>query len=627
MFEVEVAHIALDSHELPSKIREEFLAPRSITHLSLTSWEEHCTECAWPQCYTTCDLYSARSDGNCRRTIDGFSPLVDMPVFGGHVVRVKFKRWANLTAHSSIKLRSVKDVARIERRLNVLSLLAASAGTLGQVVGYPGLASRAVRRLKSRSVERQAKDWETTQEPNLFLMEIYNPGAKTIELSLDIAAREMGHHIPFKRMLRIEPGFHRVRIPFDQIRGRLAEADSVDVSVNPNILHAEEEGLTLYLGVMAFAHDPSVTPTVSAVTSNNLVVGAKKIKVMIWDLDNTLWQGTLIEDGRGKMTLKPGILETIVALDGRGIVNSIASKNHEADALAELERLGLREYFVFPMISWGPKSQAVRRIIQSFNVGEDTIGFIDDQTFEREEVRAINPLVRTYRHDEYRELLQRQEFDVSITEEARNRRFFYQHEEIRKQALDRSSLDYIDFLKQSNIRVDVKAASVGQIDRIHELTQRTNQMNFSGNRYTKDDLRKVLSNPEFDCFLIQAEDVYGKYGYVGFIVVRRGAVPRVVDLAFSCRVQSKRVEHGVLIFLMQRYAQRGATKFEIYYRATDKNAQIAQVFPDLGCVEASRSGADFVYRSEISEKLPENGIIAVTFSDDAQFEAADRTFR
>jgi hypothetical protein len=72
---------------------------------------------------------------------------------------------------------------------------------------------------------------------------------------------------------------------------------------------------------------------------------------------------------------------------------SIASKNNEADALAELERFGLREYFVFPAIGWGPKSDSIRRIKQAFNVGEDTIAFIDYQPFEREEVLTRNPKV------------------------------------------------------------------------------------------------------------------------------------------------------------------------------------------------------------------------------------------
>jgi FkbH-like protein len=283
--------------------------------------------------------------------------------------------------------------------------------------------------------------------------------------------------------------------------------------------------------------------------------------------------------------------------------------------MAELKCFELRDYFVFPMVGWGPKSDAVRRITQLFNVGEDTIGFIDDQPFEREEVRAGNPKVRVYTHDQATELLSREEFDVPVTDEARNRREFYQNQEVRQQFMEQSSGDYLTFLRQSQIRVNIARAMAAQIDRIHELVQRTNQMNFSGNRYSKSDLLATLASTDRECYLIDAEDIYGKYGYIGFAVVQPGEVPRVVDLAFSCRVQSKRVEHAVLSFLMSTYAARGASDFEIFYHATEKNQPIAQVFPDLECVELSRSGSDFVYRRSVAGDLPDTSVVTVTFDD------------
>ena len=81
---------------------------------------------------------------------------------------------------------------------------------------------------------------------------------------------------------------------------------------------------------------------------------------------------------------------------------------------------------------------------------------------------------------------------------------------------------------------------------------------------------------------MDAEDKYGKYGYIGFAIVRLGTTPRVVDLTFSCRVHAKRVEHRVLNFLMDRYAATGALDFEVVYNATEKNGQLAPIFTDLG---------------------------------------------
>lgn len=609
MFETEVDHLRLTPDVLPSEVLAEFGRDRAFTHLGHIKWEEHCTECAWPACYTTCDLYNPRSDGNCRRTVDGFSPVVRARASGAPVVRVRFKRWANLTARCEVAGRPVGDVEKTERRVDWLSTWAARL-PVGAAIGRPGLPSRAVRRLKDRIVDTRRQADGTAPEPTCFVMEIYNPGDAAVALSLDIAGRHSGAHaLPFKRLLAIEPGFQAVRLPFEEIRPHLAGAREADIQINPNILTEEEEGLTLFLGLMAFAREASVAAPARE--------AAKKIKVVIWDLDNTVWDGTLIEEGSGKVRLRPDVLETIQALDARGIVNSVASKNHERDALAEIERLGLRDYFVFPEISWGRKSEAVRRIVKSFNVGEDTVAFIDDQPFEREEVRSANPAVRLYRHDEVADLLARDEFDVPVTAEARSRRGFYQNEAIRRQALqqvlDQPGSDYLEFLKRSNIRVTIATASADLLDRVHELVQRTNQMNFSGHRYSKDDLRAMLSDEALECFLIDAEDDFGKYGYIGFAAVRRGPTPRVKDLAFSCRIQSKRVEHAVLTSFMEYYAKQGARTLEVLYRGTEKNAPVARVFADLDFAEASRDGTDVVYAHALSAGIGRNDVIQVHF--------------
>lgn len=616
MYEVEVEHATLGPDSLPPEIRSRFLEERAVTHVGHLAWEEHCNECAWPQCYTTCDLYNRRNDGACRRTFDGFAPVHGVPIFGGHVVRVRFRRWGNIMAHGHVALRPVAEVARTERRLNVLSDLAANVPNLGRALGRPGLPSRAVRRLKARSVDAAPAAHEPTVEPNCFLLEVYNPSERTVEVSLDIAAHGHGiQRMPYRRLLRIEPGFHRLRFPWREIEPKLLGAREAFCSLNPNIVDVADEGLTLFFGLATFAHDPSYQPT---------TVDPKKVKVVVWDLDGTVWDGILVEDGAGNVRLRSGIREVIEALDRRGIVNSIASKNHEGAALAELERLGLRHYFVFPMIGWGPKSDAVRRIIRAFNVGDDTIAFVDDQPFEREEVRAAHPSVRVYTHQQAPELLARAEFDVPVTEEARGRRAFYQSEEVRKHALEESGGDYLAFLRQSRIQVQVARASLEQLDRIHELVQRTNQMNFSGNRHSKSDLAAILSSAERECYVIDAEDVYGRYGSIGFAVVRPGPVPRVIDLAFSCRVQSKRVEHAVLGFLMERYAARGARDLEVFHRASEKNRPVAQVFPDLGFAPVSQDGSDSVYRRSVVVALPDTSVVTVTFRDPPAHESASR---
>ena len=117
----------------------------------------------------------------------------------------------------------------------------------------------------------------------------------------------------------------------------------------------------------------------------------KAIKCVVWDLDNTLWHGTLAEGD--KVELKDGIADVIKGLDQRGILHSIASKNNYEDAVQKLKEFGLFEYFLYPQINWNPKSSSVEIIREKLNIGADTFLFIDDQPFEREEVNAVHPEV------------------------------------------------------------------------------------------------------------------------------------------------------------------------------------------------------------------------------------------
>src|SRR5947209_249377 len=89
------------------------------------------------------------------------------------------------------------------------------------------------------------------------------------------------------------------------------------------------------------------------------------VKCLVWDLDNTLWQGTLLEDDQVRLT--DAVRKTVVELDSRGVLQSIASRNDHDQAWAKLEELGIAEYFVLPRIHWGAKSRSVREIADQLN--------------------------------------------------------------------------------------------------------------------------------------------------------------------------------------------------------------------------------------------------------------------
>src|SRR5215207_9813937 len=114
----------------------------------------------------------------------------------------------------------------------------------------------------------------------------------------------------------------------------------------------------------------------------------QSIKCVVWDLDDTVWDGILLEDREVK--LRPHVVRILETLDGRGILHSIASRNDRDLALAKLQEFGLDEYFLYPQINWGSKAASIARIAQDLNIGLDAIAFVDDQPFEREEVAFVH---------------------------------------------------------------------------------------------------------------------------------------------------------------------------------------------------------------------------------------------
>ena len=117
----------------------------------------------------------------------------------------------------------------------------------------------------------------------------------------------------------------------------------------------------------------------------------KKIKCVVWDLDNTIWEGVLLENEH--VQLKNNVQGILDELDKRGILLSIASKNIQDKACHKLKEFGILDYFIYPQINWNTKSSSIKKIAASINIGLDTIAFVDDQPFELEEVGFTLPEV------------------------------------------------------------------------------------------------------------------------------------------------------------------------------------------------------------------------------------------
>lgn len=300
------------------------------------------------------------------------------------------------------------------------------------------------------------------------------------------------------------------------------------------------------------------------------MIKEKTIKCVIWDLDNTIWDGTLVEDK--EVFLKEGIVETIKQLDQRGILQSIASRNHYIDAIKKLDQFNLTEYFLYPQINWGNKSESIQEIIKRLNIGNNTIAFIDDQPYELDEVKSIIPDILCVDAEAVPEILNHPRMMIKhITEDTKRRREMYLADQLRNDLEQSYAGPQEDFLRSLNMILSITHAKQGDLDRVIELTERTNQLNTTGYTYTYDELEALQSNDNYSLLIMGLEDRYGSYGKIGIVLLEKEKDKWMIDLfIMSCRVISRGIGTIVMNHIMKKAFEEGVT-LQAKFIPTEKN--------------------------------------------------------
>jgi methoxymalonate biosynthesis protein len=311
------------------------------------------------------------------------------------------------------------------------------------------------------------------------------------------------------------------------------------------------------------------------------------VKCLVWDLDDTLWNGTLLEGDR--VFIDDEVRHTVEVLDSRGILQSIASKNDHDLAWSCLSELGVAEYFILPQIAWSPKSNSVLYIAAQLNFSQDTIAFVDDQPTERAEVAFHLPEVRCYSQSQIVALPRLPEFNPKVvTIDASRRRHMYQAAVRRDEYRNGFQGPDDAFLCSLDLRLRIERAAVEDLPRAEELTLRTSQMNATGIHYSETMLRELCVDPDHEVMLVSLDDRFGSHGVVGVVLVEKhGAYWHLKLLATSCRVVSFGVGATVLTWLISHASDAGV-HLVADFRATERN-RIMEItyrflgFNDFGC--------------------------------------------
>lgn len=345
----------------------------------------------------------------------------------------------------------------------------------------------------------------------------------------------------------------------------------------------------------------------------NAIEGRRR-KCIVLDLDNTLWGGILGEVGDEGIELSEfmegarykDFQKRLKEIKNLGIILAIASKNNHEDAVSVISRhkdMVLRESdFVLMKINWNTKIQSIREIADELNIGLDSIIFIDDSRFERESVAVELPdvLVPEFPKDTSRlpdfinEIYRDYLMTLKLSEEDSAKTEMYSCN-IKRQIALRSAASFEDFLKSLKTRLIIRKADVKDIQRVSQLTQKTNQFNLTTKRYTEAEIGVLIDSNDVDVYTASVEDRFGDNGMVGVIIlIKTDTKTAEVDtFLLSCRVMGRYIEEQFIGYVEDVLAVSGFENLRACYVPTSRNRPVEDLYLRLGYILEDNSNNDF----------------------------------
>jgi FkbH-like protein len=393
------------------------------------------------------------------------------------------------------------------------------------------------------------------------------------DFGLSIALMKM--NLALYETLKVDP---RIRI-FDASRWTALEGNRC---YDPRLWYAAKTPFS----VAVFNH--AVADFVAAMRG----LEGRARKLIILDLDNTLWGGIVGDDGWEALRVGGhdavgeayhDFQAALKALTRRGILLAIASRNDERTALSALDlhsEMVLRSTdFAGWKINWDDKAKNILELVEQLNIGLDSAVFIDDNPVERGRIRAALPdvLVPDWPSSPLlycSALAELNCFDgPMVSSEDRNRTSMYVAERER-QHLREKVADIDEWMFGLNIMIQVEKLNAGNLGRATQLLNKTNQMNLSTRRLSTQELMRWADEPNHFLYFFRVRDKFGDYGLVGIgslaVELERKSAA-IVDFVLSCRVMGRQVEESMLQVLEQAARTRGCTHLLAQYLETAKN--------------------------------------------------------
>ncbi|MBK6323595.1 HAD-IIIC family phosphatase [Candidatus Aalborgicola defluviihabitans] len=332
-------------------------------------------------------------------------------------------------------------------------------------------------------------------------------------------------------------------------------------------------------------------------------------KLLVLDLDDTLWGGTIGDDGPEGIALGldhgargeafAAWQQYIAQLGQRGVVLAVCSKNDLALAVSGLSHavsaLSRSDFSAF-VCSWSDKATGLRQIATELNLSLDTMVFVDDNPAERSLIEQILPEVALVDlGTDPAQFIERLEsghwFDLQSYTVADLRRTATYTARCEALATQSTAADLSTYLEGLEMVGRLAVAQAADLPRLTQLELKTNQFNLTTRRYAQPQLAATLARPDQQLLVFQLKDRFGDHGQVSsMLLVREGDVLRIDSWLMSCRVFSRSAEQFMLVGLIALAKDQGATTLSGEYLPSSRNGVVADLYPRLGFIPACTKG-------------------------------------
>ena len=347
-------------------------------------------------------------------------------------------------------------------------------------------------------------------------------------------------------------------------------------------------------------------------------------KAIVLDLDNTLWGGVIGEDGIDGISLaehKEGeryydFQCRLSEMQHRGVLLTINSKNNPEDAQYAIDNhpnMVLRsDCFAAQKINWNDKASNIKELEKEMNLTEGSFVFVDDNPVEREIVAGQCPEVRIadFPDDssnliDLAERLYCENFRaLSLTDEDRQKTKMYQTEAKRK-AIQSASLNLNEYVRLLGMKADIHLARTDEMERVHQLCNKTNQFNLTTKRYSLKELTDMAADPKTDIYTVSSSDKFGDNGLVGVLICKSDdGIVYIDTFLMSCRVMGRMLENVLMYCVVQKYKDKAKQIIGDYF-PTKKNVPVADKYKELGFELTAETDEHKSYALDLAAPYPQ----------------------